>query len=498
MPSFTGVTYGLGYGSTYIADGTQSFRYDIIPFGSVNGTRVYSNSPQSAYAGPFSQNVYPGDPSGPSCSQQSGGSYSPASTDTFYYNIYTHVVYNGVDIYSSSTISTSVGLDGTTDPFYVQLYWNDATPPTGYTSLDYTIVKNSVTYGTQYVTGVPAGGSYQDADPAQWTTGSPTLSPNSTADVFFTSITWTDPASFDQAIDPSTYGIEVIRYVNGSPSGSQTFMLGTQALNDYGDAAWGSTPATTPTSVYSFYKNVLTWNAVPGAVDYKLFYSPDNFYSNLTPTTTFTGTPTQVDFSGTYSISTGTANGSFLEWLIYPYQVVNGVKVYSTTGGYISNTDNGDGNPYAWQLDWNAITTDPYASGVGYVLHRQYSGGGSDWLDVGNTVSFLDTNSGWSATPIDISNQSFLIEYSINTGNVLTFMDTAAISWTNDFTITPTQAGPFGTVSGGLTGLKVTGLQKFVTLPPTFANNTAAIAGGLTAGEMYRTGADPDVLCIVH
>lgn len=31
-----------------------------------------------------------------------------------------------------------------------------------------------------------------------------------------------------------------------------------------------------------------------------------------------------------------------------------------------------------------------------------------------------------------------------------------------------------------------------------FANNAAAIAGGLIAGDLYRTGADPDPVCIVH
>ena len=33
---------------------------------------------------------------------------------------------------------------------------------------------------------------------------------------------------------------------------------------------------------------------------------------------------------------------------------------------------------------------------------------------------------------------------------------------------------------------------------PTYANNAAAIAGGLVAGNSYRTGGDPDVQCIVH
>lgn len=33
---------------------------------------------------------------------------------------------------------------------------------------------------------------------------------------------------------------------------------------------------------------------------------------------------------------------------------------------------------------------------------------------------------------------------------------------------------------------------------PIFANNAAAITGGLASGQFYRTGADPDHLCIVH
>ena len=33
---------------------------------------------------------------------------------------------------------------------------------------------------------------------------------------------------------------------------------------------------------------------------------------------------------------------------------------------------------------------------------------------------------------------------------------------------------------------------------PAYANNAAAIAGGLAAGNIYRTNGDPDVLCIVH
>ena len=33
---------------------------------------------------------------------------------------------------------------------------------------------------------------------------------------------------------------------------------------------------------------------------------------------------------------------------------------------------------------------------------------------------------------------------------------------------------------------------------PVYANNAAAVAGGLTAGAFYRTGGDPDAVCVVH
>lgn len=37
-----------------------------------------------------------------------------------------------------------------------------------------------------------------------------------------------------------------------------------------------------------------------------------------------------------------------------------------------------------------------------------------------------------------------------------------------------------------------------ITEVPVFANNAAAVAGGLAVGEVYRTNADPDPLCVVH
>jgi hypothetical protein len=35
-------------------------------------------------------------------------------------------------------------------------------------------------------------------------------------------------------------------------------------------------------------------------------------------------------------------------------------------------------------------------------------------------------------------------------------------------------------------------------IPAIYANNAAAVAGGLISGQIYRTGTDPDHLCVVH
>lgn len=43
-------------------------------------------------------------------------------------------------------------------------------------------------------------------------------------------------------------------------------------------------------------------------------------------------------------------------------------------------------------------------------------------------------------------------------------------------------------------------INKLIQNPdlPVYANNAAAIAGGLVAGEFYRTNGDPDTVCVVH
>lgn len=47
-------------------------------------------------------------------------------------------------------------------------------------------------------------------------------------------------------------------------------------------------------------------------------------------------------------------------------------------------------------------------------------------------------------------------------------------------------------------GVRFTPAGMVLTGVPVYANNAAAISGGLVVGALYRTGANPDPLCIVH
>jgi hypothetical protein len=77
-----------------------------------------------------------------------------------------------------------------------------------------------------------------------------------------------------------------------------------------------------------------------------------------------------------------------------------------------------------------------------------------------------------------------------------TFYSGATQDWSLTFPAGPGTSGQVLTTNGsGVTYWSSVLSGSGLTV---YASNALAIAGGLTAGDFYRTGADPDVVCVVH
>lgn len=77
---------------------------------------------------------------------------------------------------------------------------------------------------------------------------------------------------------------------------------------------------------------------------------------------------------------------------------------------------------------------------------------------------------------------------------------TGAASASDDWLITPSLGSGSNPISRVLLTHSGSSGQATISLNgiPLYANNAAALAGGLVAGDFYRTGADPDPICVVH
>ena len=256
-----------------------------------------------------------------------------------------------------------------------------------------------------------------------------------------------------------------------------------------------------------------------------------------------TGVNVYQSMSGIY-----VANGTTRDYQVYGKFTVGGSPVYTFLGqtspvsgiAQAGFTDDNSGNFYGGQIGWTAFTAPPDmdASSFDYMIIRQVNGGGfTEYLMVGgdiSTTSFLDTNDSlWSsgntsspkyfaANPSTIKNffqsvfgwdavsgasgykmlrtQDSGATYDatdIPGGSTVTFTDTGSLPWADSTTVTPTSGTACGVKTGGDRAIRMTGVTNLGTVP-SHANNAAALAGGLIAGDVYRTGADPDALCIVH
>jgi hypothetical protein len=181
-----------------------------------------------------------------------------------------------------------------------------------------------------------------------------------------------------------------------------------------------------------------------------------------------------------YATTGGAAGGGLMTTGVY-ISGQDGIHVYNDvegmgTGMYLGpNTSRVEGLIHCDTC--GTYTLDADATSFGNKITVTWAGGGAlHNLSIGNSVDDGSVKLGSTSTAAVVASASTL-----------------------DLILQATGAGSYG--------IKITtGSQVLFGLPvkhalaniPIYANNAAAIAGGLTAGMFYRTGGDPDHLLIVH
>ena len=161
--------------------------------------------------------------------------------------------------------------------------------------------------------------------------------------------------------------------------------------------------------------------------------------------------------AGPYDVTLNSAVSLPYYTFCFNFGAVSATVTPDLGGSTINNVASLTLQPNQWMmiffdgLNWWALT---------FTLPVSIAKVASQWLDSYNAATGVFTQSQPAAS--DLSNGT--------TGSGAVVLETA-----------PTLVSP----------VTVSGLQIF-------ANNAAAIGGGLAVGELYRTGADPDLVAVVH
>ncbi len=259
----------------------------------------------------------------------------------------------------------------------------------------------------------------------------------------------------------------------------------------------GSEPAITPGTSLQYWRGDKSWQALPAAgvplstgTGFGSSYTVGTAANNLVQLNASAQLPAVsgallTNLPGSYvnlqSSSPGTA------------QTGNG----NITGTFIANAFSGSGANLTGlvQAQIAGLTTTDSPTFAALNIAAAPSALQTQVTFSGNFIFGTDANTNWAdiwAGGVTPSFNNYFIQAQ-KAGAGVYFNATTDVNFciSNNVKMTLTSAG-FGIGTATPTSsLQVVGL-------PEYADNAAALAGGLTAGAFYRTGADPDLVCVVH
>lgn len=200
--------------------------------------------------------------------------------------------------------------------------------------------------------------------------------------------------------------------------------------------------------------------------------------------------------------------GGFMKSVVFILCLMMVSSVFAANVEYgISNALTGD---FSSVFGISNISSGMYGTALGY------SNNSASYFSL--ACGSYNTASGDSCVAVGFSNQA-IGNNSIAIGNSNTTNSMNSMALGHQFTIgtnlfdamfsvgigldgmprTLSQANTMAIMGGkvGIDTLAPTSVLHVVGLP-VYANNAAAVMGGLTSGAFYRTGADPDPVCVVH
>ncbi len=193
-----------------------------------------------------------------------------------------------------------------------------------------------------------------------------------------------------------------------------------------------------------------------------------------------------------------------------------------TSGSTVTPTSTAD--LYNVDVSSTNATYPAGSSSNGFLILRQINGGGfvdyqlvganpfnddgTGWLSFGFTPAisvpnFYQIDFSWSlvsgATAYKMIRTISGVDDATLLGNTSTFIDTGTLAWADSTTVTPTSGPGFVTSLNNIrTAINVINTGGATPGIPVYSDNATALSGGLIIGDVYRTGGDPDPVCIVH